>query len=653
MNLFEFVSNMKELNSAFGLIGVLLLSLFLIVIILKMYFGMRKGTWRQLIHTGTTLLSAVISYIIADATANRILGSTDQAAIEDLIVKIEGIVPDSGEFLRKLLLSFDPKVFESIMLLPATLILIPILATLFFLIFNFLLKIIRAIVVKIINIKKAKNNQQRLFGALLGAVEALIWLMMITLPITGVIGLVDRAYDRAIEATEYRDNKELKRIHKQYLAPFTENPAFTFMDSCGAGALSNGIATVKIDGKNVNMRGEAVGITGIVFSELTDLKEADFKNLSDGGKESIESIIDGICDSPYLTTIVTGSFNNAGVILELGVVKYDKEGEFADIVDGFVGYLKTISKDTLREDLTTMKELYFTISDSGALVALEDSEVDLWTVLQDQRKEGNDAISRMIDILQSNERTSGLIKTITEVLITSLATQIETPDGTVITVTYDDLKNGMNDVLLVKQKPGETREEYMKNLSNALDNTLTEHGIKLEYEIVDSIAEYIDENYSSNEDFTDEEFNDVLLHYYDAYLEYLETGEIPDDLPEGINPDDFIPEEGGNGNENVDEDEKPGGDNTSDKNEENPDGNNGSDENNTNPDEGNGNLDSDVELPEGIVIPGPGDDNYDESIYIIVEKLIVTYPDGIPEEVFATLPDDVIKKLIEFGYGPK
>ena len=29
---------------------------------------------------------------------------------------------------------------------------------------------------------------------------------------------------------------------------------------------------------------------------------------------------------------------------------------------------------------------------------------------------------------------------------------------------------------------------------------------------------------------TDQEFNDVLLHYYDAYLDYLEKGELPENL---------------------------------------------------------------------------------------------------------------------------
>ncbi len=631
MSLFGFVAKMKESDSVVALIGILLLSFFLIVIILKMLFGMRRGTWRQLIRTGLTAVSAIASYIFACVVSDKILGSTDMAKIEDLIVKIESKIPESGEFLRKFLLSFEVGVFESIMLLPATLILVPILATVLFLFINLILKIVRVILVKVLDIEKAKNNHQKLCGTLLAAVEAIIWLIMVSLPITGVVGLVNRAYDASVSSRYADENVELKRIHNEYLSPFTDNPAFTFMDKMGSGAMSDGIATVEINGQDVNLRNEVVTITSIVMAETTTFKNTDRDNLSAECKEGIENIIGGVCNSPYLTTVVSGSLRNAGVLLDLDIIKYDEGSEFAGIIDGFVGYLKTITNETLYEDLTTMKELYFVISDSGAISVLVDGDADLWTVLQDRRKEGNDAISKLIDILQSNERTSGLIKTITEALIASLATQIETPDGTVVTVTYDELKDGMTDVLAVKQEPGQSREEYMENLSTTLDNTLTEHGIKLEYEIVDSIAEYIDENYSNKEEFTDEEFNDVLLHYYDAYLEYLETGEVPDDLPEDVIPDEDEGENEGNQGEN--------------------DGDQGENEDNQ------GGQIYPIGGMEGIgdkviYIPHPGEDNYDEKIDILVESLILDYPDGIPQEMFEFLPQDAIDRLTEFGYGP-
>lgn len=623
MNLFKYTVTMNMLDSPIALIGVLLLALFLVVVILKMYFGMRRGTLRQAFRTGTTATAALISFIIATNLSNKIVGSTDVHTIEDLVSSVGNIFPALGDLLRKLLLSIDPTVFESIYLIPATIIIMPLVATGLFIVINIIFKIIRGIIVKILRFKKAKTIQQRLGGALLAGIEAIICFIMISLPLCGIVSLVDRAYEKAADAPFADENTELERIHDNYLSPFTDNPAFVFINSVGAESISDSIATVKIDDKQVNIRDEVVDISSIVMSESTVLKESYIGDLDNDAKDAIENIIDGVCDSPYMTRVASGALRSARVVFDSGIIEIQDTEDFSKIVDGFICYLETITDETLYEDLTTMKDLLFTISDSGAIAALEQEEADLFTVLQNQRKKGDDTISKVVDILQSNERTKGLVKTITEVLIASISTEIKLEDGTTVEVTYDDLKDGMNQVLSVKPENFETREEYMENLSTALDNTLTEHGIKLEYEIVDSIAEYIDENYVGNDEFTDEEFNDVLLHYYDAYLEYLETGEVPDDLPEDL-PEDIVP----------DQDDKENQENDS----------------NENQNESNNQTDyPDVSIPDekDPVIP---DENYD--VYVVVEALIIQYPDGIPAEVFATLPADVIEVLIEFGYGP-
>ena len=96
MTVFSFIRQMKEMGSPMGYIGVGILGLFLIFIIIKMLLGMRRGTWRQLVRTGATLLAAVVSFIAGDIIAGRIVGSLDVNNLESLISKIEMQVPQSG-----------------------------------------------------------------------------------------------------------------------------------------------------------------------------------------------------------------------------------------------------------------------------------------------------------------------------------------------------------------------------------------------------------------------------------------------------------------------------------------------------------------------------------------------------------------------------
>ena len=104
-------------------------------------------------------------------------------------------------------------------------------------------------------------------------------------------------------------------------------------------------------------------------------------------------------------------------------------------------------------------------------------------------------------------------------------------NGVEVEVSYESVKESVNEVLSVKREDFTTDEAYKTVLTATLDKALTDNGIELEEEIVSGIADHIDENYSDFVgELTDEEFNDILLEYFDAYLDYVNSG----DLPEGI-----------------------------------------------------------------------------------------------------------------------
>ena len=543
MDLFEYISLMKEKNTPFAIAGVVILCLFLLVIIFKMLGGMRRGTWRQLLRTGLTVLAAVASYIVAIILSNSIIGSTENniKTIENLIPMIEGYIPGIGDIIRNVLLSFDTELFDQVILLPATVIFIPVVATLAFLVINLVLKIVRAIIVKIFKFKKAKKNSQRLGGALLAVIEAVVWIIMVTLPITGMLTLVDRAYDESVGSRRSDNAAEITEFFDEYIDPFTENPAFTFIESFGCASLADGIATVDIEGEKVNLRNETVSITKVIIFEIPMLKGIDFSNLNEENKVGINNLINGLCESRYMSNLFVGTLQSASSVLNLDIFSsITEEGEFSGFFSSLIDYLESVNTDTLHEDLDTIKNLFYTLSDSGVLKELMNGNTDIIGMLQEQHKAGDNTINELVSILQGNARTASLVKSVTESLISSL---VNVDLGNGVTVTYDTLKESMNDVLSVKAENYESEDEYMEALSGTLNETLNEHGIELEKEVVDSIAEFIDDKELNTEEFTDQDFTDVLLHYYDAYLEYLNSSEggegLPEELPEGI-PEDIL-----------------------------------------------------------------------------------------------------------------
>ncbi len=537
MRLTEYIDRMKDLDTPIGIIGIALLAAFLIFIIVNMIKGMRNGLWRQLVHTITTLASAIISYIISLILSNNIVGALSENSFDGIIDRLNEIQDGLGNALRDAIANINFELIEHIALLPATIILIPILTVVIFLALRVILGIVRIIITKVLGFKKSKNNTQRLIGASLGAVEAIIWITIILLPITGIVSLADSAFVSAIENSTEENKAELEDIYDNYIVAFTQNPAITFVDKVGSRPIYNGIATVKLYGEKVNLRDEILEITDIVLSEIPILQDADFKNPNAREKQAIDKVIEVIYDSPFMSTLMVGILQSSSHMIQNDVIEIEMGGNYQDLFNDLLAYLESISKGSLEEDLNTIKSLYFAIADSGVLEAALNGG-DLMELLQERRREGDDTVKKIIEILQANERTAPLVTSLTEALIATLSNNIEL--GEDVTITYDEIKDGMNDVLSVDKEEYETEEEYMEVLTETLDTTLRDNGIELEPEIVDDIAEYVDANYSEMEELTDEQFNDVLLHYYDAYLDYLENGEIP----EGTLPEDLIPEGG-------------------------------------------------------------------------------------------------------------
>ncbi len=518
MTLTQFVDRMKELDSPIAVVSIVLLCLFLAVIIIKMLAGAFRGSFRQLLGVGATLFSAVVSCTAAVILSNSIMGETDMKNMQDFITFMEGIIPGSGDFITQLMSSFDSEAFEYSIIIPVTLIFAPLLATTIFIILNLILKIVRGVIVKIFRLKRARSSQQRLGGALLGGVDAIIWMIMVTLPISGIVALADRACTDALESDGGEDTS-LLTTYEEIVSPLSQNPAFTFMDALGSSAVADEIATITVNDQKTNIRDEISAILHVVLVEIPALDGADFNALTEDNKASIDNVIDSLDRSPFIATVVATVVQNSSGFINNNI-PIDKNGEYSELFSGLVTFLEGVSSESLADDLATLKEVYFILSDSGILAEIKE-DGDVMSLLEEKRKDGDDALIKIVTALQSNKRTAPLVTALTKTLLSSLSTTVEAPDGSTVTISYDSVKDGMNNVLAVEREDYATEKEYKDALAGTLDQTFRDNGIHLDDEIVGTIANYIDEEYSHLDQLNDQQFNDVLLYYYDAYLQYI------------------------------------------------------------------------------------------------------------------------------------
>ena len=142
-------------------------------------------------------------------------------------------------------------------------------------------------------------------------------------------------------------------------------------------------------------------------------------------------------------------------------------------------------------------------------------------ILTRKDENGETVVNKVIAILKSNERTKPIVVTLTKISVSSMANKLGTGEDTA--AIYENVKSGVNETLKIKKTDYQSTEEYTAAVSASLDQTLTDNGIELEADIVDSMAQYVTDNYSDVESVTDEELNDIILSYYDAYVDYIDN----------------------------------------------------------------------------------------------------------------------------------
>ena len=511
-----------------------------------MLSGMRQGIWRQLIKTARFAASAVLSFIVCSAISNNIIGMFQNVSFEDLFALLEQYGVSLGDIAG--FFSFvNPETLEYILLLPAAVLIVPILFAVLTFLIDIVLKLVSGLIILILGLKKAKTPPSRLGGAVLAAIHTFLIFMVILVPVNGVLNIIDDTYAIILSDEEGEANTTAQEQYDTIFMPLVENPLVDFADKFGSSAVAKSLATVEIDGEAVDVRADVLDIVRIILVDGPALADMDFSNLSEDDKATIENLLEAVESSTFLSNIITGAVQSLGNALEGGLLPIEF-GEYGDVMDGVVEYLASFSSETFGEDLDTIKSLYFAISDSGVLVSMKEGNTNIMELLEERREAGDDVLANIIEILKSNKRTSKLITAMTKALITNLipeGTTITGPNGQEIEVSYETVKDSVNEILTVTKdaytnEDGEVDEEAFKEeLGTTLNGALAENGIELEADVIDGIVDHINDNYDEiysavgevEGELTDEQFNDILLEYYSSFLNSMGGQGEPEGTP--------------------------------------------------------------------------------------------------------------------------
>ena len=511
----------SSVSDILGTVSTVLVIPFIVFIVWEMLHGLRRGLFRQILHTTCMLISAALSFIACKVLMNTVLSEISATTILDLIAKLTGEAPDKE--IADILALVSDKTIGYVIALPLGMIVLPILFTALFVVINFVFKIIYFIIRKISKIEKGKGAFKRLTGMALGAIEGALVACILYFPLATV---ADIGNDVATITREAANPTAETEDALDTLDPIIAHPLFKFINTIGGRTISNSFCTIKIDGHRTNIRAEATLLVKVLLVEVTHLssEEVDFAELTSRDKASLNAIKSAVSDSDYIATIFADILSGVAGTLADSEDIINAEPPAGDFLTAALGIFKTSTGENLGTDLGTFLEVYYLLSDSGVLASAESSREELTALLTKKNDEDKTVIAEITDIIDANPRTKPLSTALTKVSIYVLTADAGLNVDT--TLIYESIKTSVNDdILSMNRYSYSTEAEYIDALTTELDKTLKDNNITVERDIVEDIAKHIDTEYIDNDitEIGDDELNDIILSYYDYYLDYQES----------------------------------------------------------------------------------------------------------------------------------
>ena len=514
------------ITSILAYVGIGIWAFVAFLTLIGAFKGRQRGFLRQLVRTITIAASVVISIYVTDFAYGFVSNWLTSQTSAGLVSTVEGFGIALGDF-GAILTNFSTESMNHVLAIPMSLIVLPLVFVVAFIVINTVLRIVHAIICKIFGLAKWRNNfLTRFFGFILGAVQGFAVAIICLVPIIGLSTAVSTAVkDMQTEAPTAQSTAEVTKTYNTYFKPYAEDPSIVILGKLGGNMLYEKLTKIEVNGTEHEMHKEVVGPTLKTYSAITELGSLDWQYLSKENKAAIDTLIEVANESPYMATLIADILDSLSTAFTNGTIASENEGLVKEFTDALLGVFVGINEQELVPTLEVIRDVFFTLSDERVLLSLTGDTALISDILAKKDESGKTLIVRLTDRLNSNDRTDDLVSTMTRISIEVMADSFETVDGVEITAeTYDKVKVGVSEVISINKKNYATEEKYVAAISDSLNSTFEENGILLEKDVVDGMAQHVADNYSDAENLSDAEINDIILSYYNSYLE---TGAAP------------------------------------------------------------------------------------------------------------------------------
>lgn len=511
-------------------------------------WGLKRGMYKTAIRMITIGASAILSYHAVRMFTNYMHGLFVDQTVEGVIT---GFWPGYSSFFdentRNIINSFDAVTVERLLATLTVIVLVPIIFIAIFLVLSSLTVVLHFIFCGIFRIGRRKSLVSILMGGFLGALQGLLIAGVTLIPVAGLAGMASDAREGLIKDKAPDISANIESAYVNYLDEVCNNPMLRLVRRCGGDALFDAITTVTVGEDTVDMQKEAIVLVEIIADGMP-LIDGEFNQaqLRDTDKQAMRDILSDVGGDEYTANTVAGVLRGIATANKNGSLDFGFEYPFNDFMNEFLQVFSDSDKTNVEGDLATFLDVYFILNDYQVLQhfdgALEDSTAE---ALLAADADGDTVISKITGRLSENPRTQPLVTSLTKFSLKLMAESAGNvlPDGMDADQVYEDVKVGMKDVLASVNDESIPEEEKHEAVKESLNNTLIESGVitedtPLSEDAMNSLTDYVMENYTGKEELTDDDINNAIFAYYTKQGTTPPEGTIPEGtLPEGIIPD--------------------------------------------------------------------------------------------------------------------
>ena len=466
--------------------------------------GYRRSIFRQVIHVAVTLAIAIAAFLGTSGFCNDLLDEFKTMSMTDFVSELEVNLIAYGVLLPEgtadILNSFDMATVGYAVAIVVNTLVAPFAFAALFGALAAVGKIVTSILCFFV--PKGRATLFRLLGVLGGVVEGAIIAGVVLLPFVGVVNIASDAVDVVRVSADEDDAAatEVVAFYDQVVAPLENHIIFQTIGSVGGDQMLENLATVEVEGEKVDLRDQLILIVELGF-DISKLGETDFLALTENDKAAITAIINGADESITLSRITCGVVNGLANAIEKGAIPITIDGPYQDILMEAVSILgpEKTNVDTFGENLTTLKNVYFLLSDNGVLSVFKPTEDgatanegDITAALTAKDENGETVLNKVVKELDSNPNTKTLIP-----LVTKLAVSVIVPEGA--DEAYESVKEGFSELVQIEtegREPEEVKAEVSEKLTDVIESfDMTvggEDGIITD-EVLDEISQAVTE----------------------------------------------------------------------------------------------------------------------------------------------------------------